>query len=117
MNRVLLLAAVCCCYMLVLVAALLIHVEYGNAFDFVHEAANAKEQAYLTAGRLLVFLNLWAAVFYINAGLGRAEALLGGDIAMPAVSSTITAALIYLCAPYIFTYGGPYLAASTGWFF
>ena len=112
MHRFWLLAAVCCCYMLVFVAALNIHVGYGDAFDFVHEAADAKELAYLSAGRLLVFLNLWAAVFYINAGLARAEALRGSDIAVPVVSSTITAALIYLCTPYIFTYGGPYVAAG-----
>ena len=116
MNRFLLLAVVCCCYMLILVAALNIHVEYGNAFTFVHEAADAKEWAYLAAGRLLVFLNLWAAVFYINAGLARGEVLRGSGIAIPAVSSTVGAALIYLCTPYIYTNGSLYIAARTGWF-
>lgn len=77
--------------------------DYACVFAFGCTAADTEELAYLATGRVLVFLNLLAMLFFVNAGFFRNRQLDSSRLAGPVVVSTVVASLVYFSAKYVLT--------------
>ena len=102
MRKFLLNLAVILAFLLLIVLTPLVEDDYIAAFAPTAPFVEPEDRPYAAAGRLLVFLNLWAAFFYVNAGLYRWPS--GPDLLLsgPAISSALLAAVVFLSCAYLF---------------
>ncbi len=91
-----------------------IHGDYSCLISFVCKSEYPSQSLYIIPGRVLAFLNLWAAIFFVNVNFFRDGPMDADELLWPAITSTIWAAIVFVSAIWIMSIGGLLIMAYLG---
>jgi hypothetical protein len=85
---------------------LLLHIDFGCLVSYICNTEDPSQWLYIIPGRVLVFLNLWALVFFVNVDFFRDGPRVGRALIWPLITSTIWTSIVFVSAAWIMTIGG-----------